>query len=45
MTEPTLRKRGSFRQDYAGSTLRDHYGLTRPRERILALPSSDRVIH
>lgn len=30
MTEPTLRKRGSFRQDYAGSTLRDHYGLTRP---------------
>lgn len=30
MTEPTLCKRGSFRQDYAGSTLRDHYGSTRP---------------
>lgn len=30
MTEPTLCKRGSFRQDYAGSTFRDHYGSTRP---------------
>lgn len=30
MTEPTLCKRGSFRQDYAGSALRDHYGSTRP---------------
>ena len=27
---PILRKRGLFRQDYAGSTLRDHYGLPRP---------------
>ncbi|AZO79604.1 MULTISPECIES: LLM class flavin-dependent oxidoreductase [unclassified Bosea (in: a-proteobacteria)] len=27
---PILRKRGLFRQDYSGSTLRDHYGLPRP---------------
>ncbi|MGY3146739.1 alkanesulfonate monooxygenase SsuD/methylene tetrahydromethanopterin reductase-like flavin-dependent oxidoreductase (luciferase family) [Bradyrhizobium sp. USDA 3397] len=27
---PILRKRGLFRQDYAGSTLRDHYGLSHP---------------
>ena len=27
---PILRKRGLFREEYAGSTLRDHYGLPRP---------------
>lgn len=27
---PILRKRGLFREDYTGSTLRDHYGLPRP---------------
>ena len=27
---PILRKRGLFRHDYEGTTLRDHYGLTRP---------------
>ena len=27
---PILRKRGLFRQDYSGTTLRDHYGLPRP---------------
>jgi FMN-dependent oxidoreductase (nitrilotriacetate monooxygenase family) len=27
---PILRKRGLFREEYAGKTLRDHYGLTRP---------------
>jgi hypothetical protein len=27
---PILRKRGLFREDYAGTTLRDHYGLDRP---------------
>ncbi|WP_283843482.1 hypothetical protein [Bradyrhizobium canariense] len=27
---PILRKRGLFRHDYAGKTLRDHYGLDRP---------------
>jgi alkanesulfonate monooxygenase SsuD/methylene tetrahydromethanopterin reductase-like flavin-dependent oxidoreductase (luciferase family) len=27
---PILRKRGLFRHDYSGTTLRDHYGLSRP---------------
>ena len=27
---PILRKRGLFRHDYTGTTLRDHYGLNRP---------------
>jgi FMN-dependent oxidoreductase (nitrilotriacetate monooxygenase family) len=27
---PLLRKRGLFRSEYTGSTLRDHYGLPRP---------------
>uniref|UniRef100_UPI00397D5BC7 NtaA/DmoA family FMN-dependent monooxygenase n=1 Tax=Bradyrhizobium sp. NDS-1 TaxID=3080014 RepID=UPI00397D5BC7 len=27
---PILRKRGLFRHDYTGTTLRDHYGLSRP---------------
>jgi len=27
---PLLRKRGLFREDYTGSTLREHYGLPRP---------------
>jgi hypothetical protein len=27
---PILRKRGLFRVDYTGSTLREHYGLDRP---------------
>jgi FMN-dependent oxidoreductase (nitrilotriacetate monooxygenase family) len=27
---PILRKRGLFRDDYAGTTLREHYGLHRP---------------
>jgi FMN-dependent oxidoreductase (nitrilotriacetate monooxygenase family) len=27
---PILRRRGLFRHDYTGSTLRDHYGLDRP---------------
>ena len=26
---PILRKRGLFRHDYSGTTLRDHYGLSR----------------
>lgn len=28
---PLLRKRGIFREDYEGETLRDHYGLPRPQ--------------
>lgn len=31
---PLLQKRGVFRRDYEGSTLRDHYGLTRPESRF-----------
>ena len=27
---PILRRRGLFRQEYSGTTLRDHYGLPRP---------------
>jgi alkanesulfonate monooxygenase SsuD/methylene tetrahydromethanopterin reductase-like flavin-dependent oxidoreductase (luciferase family) len=27
---PELRRRGLFRTDYTGTTLRDHYGLARP---------------
>ena len=27
---PILRKRGLFREDYSGATLREHYGLARP---------------
>ncbi|WP_018317188.1 LLM class flavin-dependent oxidoreductase [Bradyrhizobium sp. WSM2793] len=27
---PLLRKRGLFREDYTGATLREHYGLARP---------------
>ena len=27
---PLLRKRGLFREEYSGTTLRDHYGLPRP---------------
>jgi hypothetical protein len=27
---PILRKRGLFRTEYAGRTLRDHYGVPRP---------------
>ena len=27
---PILQRRGRFRRDYAGRTLREHYGLPRP---------------
>ena len=30
---PELQRRGLFRTDYAGPTLRDHLGLPRPRSR------------
>jgi len=30
---PLLKRRGRFRSDYEGRTLRDHYGLQRPRVR------------
>jgi alkanesulfonate monooxygenase SsuD/methylene tetrahydromethanopterin reductase-like flavin-dependent oxidoreductase (luciferase family) len=31
---PILRRRGLFRSDYDGTTLRDHYGLARPANRF-----------
>jgi len=31
---PLLQKRGLFRTEYAGTTLRDHYGLPRPESRF-----------
>jgi hypothetical protein len=31
---PILQKRGLFRMDYGGSTLRDHFGLTKPPSRF-----------
>jgi FMN-dependent oxidoreductase (nitrilotriacetate monooxygenase family) len=34
---PLLQRRGLFRTDYDGTTLRDHYGLTRPTARSLAI--------
>jgi hypothetical protein len=30
---PILRRRGLFRSDYEGTTLRDHYSLARPTGR------------
>ncbi|MEV5311924.1 MULTISPECIES: LLM class flavin-dependent oxidoreductase [unclassified Streptomyces] len=36
---PILRRRGLFRTEYRGTTLRDHYGLPRPTGRRLALTS------
>ena len=33
---PELRRRGLFRNDYAGSTLRDHLGLKRPAPQVPA---------
>jgi FMN-dependent oxidoreductase (nitrilotriacetate monooxygenase family) len=36
---PLLRKRGLFRSEYTGSTLRDHYGLPRPENQYAARTS------
>jgi FMN-dependent oxidoreductase (nitrilotriacetate monooxygenase family) len=33
---PLLQKRGLFRTEYTGKTLRDHYGLTRPENQYTA---------
>jgi FMN-dependent oxidoreductase (nitrilotriacetate monooxygenase family) len=35
---PELQRRGLFRTDYEGSTLRDHLGLPRPTNRFFAQP-------
>ncbi|MEV6287882.1 LLM class flavin-dependent oxidoreductase [Kribbella sp. NPDC051770] len=34
---PILQRRGLFREDYTGTTLRDHYGLPRPAGRTASL--------
>lgn len=31
---PELQRRGLFRQDYEGTTLREHLGLPRPKNRF-----------
>ena len=33
---PILQKRGLFRREYAGRTLREHYGLARPESQFFA---------
>lgn len=35
---PILQRRGLFRSDYEGVTLREHYGLARPPNANLAAP-------
>lgn len=39
---PILQRRGLFREDYAGSTLRDHLGLARPRSGEFRLAEAGR---
>jgi len=36
---PELQRRGVFRADYSGRTLRDHLGLRRPENRYVSLAS------
>jgi FMN-dependent oxidoreductase (nitrilotriacetate monooxygenase family) len=37
---PELQRRGLFRTEYTGTTLRDHYGLPRPANRRLTAPTT-----
>ncbi|MFC5910097.1 LLM class flavin-dependent oxidoreductase [Streptacidiphilus monticola] len=37
---PILRERGLFRREYTGRTLREHYGLPRPANRLAALAAN-----
>lgn len=39
---PELRRRGLFRTEYSGATLRQHLGLTRPAHRAVAAASASR---
>lgn len=39
---PELQKRGLFRREYSGTTLRDHYGLPRPVSRFSEAAQADR---
>ena len=41
---PLLQERGSFRTEYAGPTLRDHLGLTRPAPRATPPRTADRAL-
>jgi FMN-dependent oxidoreductase (nitrilotriacetate monooxygenase family) len=38
---PILQKRGLFRREYTGSTLRDHYGLERPESQFFGTPKRE----
>jgi hypothetical protein len=40
---PELQKRGLFRREYTGSTLREHYGVPRPRSRFAKAAPAARV--
>lgn len=40
---PILQKRGLFRKDYEGTTLRDHLGLTQPENQFAASRASAKV--
>lgn len=39
---PLLRRRGLFRSEYRGTTLREHLGLPRPRSRHESVPAGER---
>lgn len=42
---PILQERGLFRTEYTGSTLREHYGLPRPANRLFdAVGAPDRLV-
>jgi alkanesulfonate monooxygenase len=36
---PELQRRGIFRQEYTGTTLREHLGLPRPENRFFEIPA------
>jgi hypothetical protein len=38
---PELQRRGIFRREYEGTTLRDHLGLARPENRFFTEPASN----
>jgi hypothetical protein len=40
---PVLQKRGLFRTDYTGATLRDNYGLERPASQFAPTPELELV--
>jgi hypothetical protein len=40
---PLLQRRGLFRTEYTGKTLRDNYGLQRPESRNVTQPSAAKV--